>query len=99
LISDDFHGFYCKRLAVAAAVDVMGNAHVLAPQDVPDLAQAKKNGHEKIHRRVKDLCDVDVKRFTDPALYQTSLDESAERLRSALYDKQNIESLPRLNES
>jgi len=80
-------GFYCKRLAAEPVQDIMGIAHVPAAQHVPDLAQTKKNGHDRIHKRVREICDVDVKLHRDPELYGISLDESAELLKSALYDE------------
>lgn|GEM_PF-644073 len=80
-------GFYCKRLAEAPTQDPMGIAHVPAAQNVPDIAQTKKNSYDKIHRRVREFCDVDVKLHNEPELYKTSLEESAKLLKSALYDE------------
>lgn len=80
-------GFYCKRLAVAAPQDPMGLAHIPPVQNVPNVAQTKKNAHDKIHRRVREFCDVDVKLHNEPELYKTSLAESAKLLKSALYDE------------
>jgi len=65
----------------------MGIAHVPAAQNVPDIAQTKKNSYDKIHRRVREFCDVDVKLHNEPELYKTSLEESAKLLKSALYDE------------
>ena len=80
-------GFYCKRIVTAAPQDLMGIAHVPAPQNLPDSSETKRNAHVKIHRRVKELIDVDVKLHNDPALYDMSLAESAKLLKDALYDE------------
>jgi hypothetical protein len=80
-------GFYCKPLVTQPAKDVMGIAHVPALQNVPDKEQTKKNGYDKIHRRIKNLTDVDVKLHNEPELYKVALEESAELLKNAMYDE------------
>ena len=80
-------GFYCKPLPAEPVVDMMGIAYVPAAQNIPDMEQTKKNGRDKIHRRVKDLKDVDVELYNDPDLYKTALDESADLLKGAMYDE------------
>ncbi|GAB2861602.1 hypothetical protein GCM10027277_32890 [Pseudoduganella ginsengisoli] len=79
-------GFYCKKMAVAAAQDSMGLAHVPKSNNMPNPADIKKACFEKIHRRVQETCDVDVKLHVDQELYKNCLNESAELLKGALYD-------------
>lgn len=80
-------GFYCKRLTAEAPQDPIGLAHIPVQQNVPNVDQIKRNAYDKIHRRVRDFCDVDVKLHNEPELYKTSLTESAKLLKSALYDE------------
>lgn len=80
-------GFYCKRITAAAPQDLMGIAHVPVNNNIADICQTKKNAHNKIHRRVQELCDVDVKLHNEPELYRTSLSGSAKILKDALYDE------------
>lgn len=81
-------GFYCKKMPTAAPQDLMGIAYIPDPQHIPDEKLTKKNAHNRINRRVQELCDVDIKLHNNPELYQSSLAESAKLLKDAHYDEE-----------